>query len=155
ERQAFLAAILAQVPESLDQASGWSRPRYGELPACQDEASRGPQLEPEQGPHEFAPSRAHQAGNAEHCAAPQPEAGVFQARWRGEVVHREDHVARMAFSLSGRWRRREGEGCAPDHVRVHPIVARLRDGPPVHAAAIAQDGVATGDLAHFFAKMTD
>ena len=40
-------------------------------------------------------------------------------------------------------------------MRDQPIVARLRDGPSIHAAAIAQDGVATGDLADFFEKMTD
>src|SRR5207253_8709102 len=96
-----------------------------------------------------------QAGNAGNVAAPELEAGGVQGRWGGEVVHREDHVALMAFPLSGTQRRREGEGGAPDHVRDQPIVARLRDGPSVHAAAIAQDGVATGDLADFFEKMTD
>ena len=80
---------------------------------------------------------------------------MFQDRREGDVLHREDHVALMAFPLLGTERGPGGEGRPPDHVRDQLIVARVRDAAAGHAAAIAQHGVAAGDLAHFFQEMAD
>src|SRR5207253_8196768 len=93
------------------------RALIGHLLAAQHDPSRRPGLEPEQRPHQLAPSGADQPGDAEYFAATQLEAGLFQDGWRGDIVYREDHVAFMAFPLSGTARGPGGEGGAVDHVR--------------------------------------
>src|SRR5437763_13032873 len=168
EGEALPPAVLAQVPESLGEAARGARAGHGDLPASDVDPSRGPGLEPERRAHQLAPSRAHQPGDAKHLAPAQLEAGVFQNRWRGDVVHREHNVALMASPLSGTQRGTGGEGSrsgtergpggdgsAADHVRDQLVVARVRNPPAVHAAAVAQHGVAARDLADFLEEVTD
>src|SRR5205823_7613618 len=95
--EALPPAVLAQVPESLGEALRGARAGYEDLPACEGDPSRGPGLKSEQCSHQLTPPRAHQPGDAKHLAAAQLEAGLRQERWGGDVVHREHHVALIAF----------------------------------------------------------
>ena len=111
----------------------------------------GPRLESEQRAHQLGPPRAHQPGDPEDLAAPELEAGMFQGRRRGDVLHGEDHLRGTRVGACGE----EPRHGAAHHLRDQVVVAHPRDEPRIDAAAVAEDGISVGDVPDLLEEMAD
>src|SRR5262249_25190614 len=136
QREPFALAVLAEIA---DGAAARDLPAGG----AQQSEERANQL---------AAAGADETGDAEDFATVEIEGGVAEAGWGGEVANLQNNVASCTGSLALCGAR---DDTAADHGGDHLVVAHGRELAGRPAAAVAQDGVARGDLAHFFEKVAD